>query len=148
LVNPQCAAGAGGEVVPDSAMSGVVVAFRLAESLLLGDTGPDVQFDAPAAIEALLDLVAIGTIAAVVPLSPTNWALTRAGLGNLNASPRPGLRALISGASLTPGTVSARDVAFALAPRLNACGRLGRPMLAIQLLTAHEAAEASRLAAE
>src|SRR5262249_26961757 len=84
----------------------------------------------------------------VVPLSPTNWALVRAGLRNLNASPRPGLRALINGAGMPEGMVGARDVAFALAPRLNACGRLGQPMLAIRLLLAQAATEASRIARE
>src|SRR5262249_48266892 len=147
LVNPQCAVDAREKGAPDTAMSGGGVAFRLAEALLQTSVS-SASFDAQAAVHALLDLVAIGIVADVVPLSPTNWALVRAGLRVLNLSPRQGLRALIQSARLTQGAVSARDVAFALAPRLNACGRMGNPMLAIRLLTAHTADEARGLAAE
>jgi single-stranded-DNA-specific exonuclease len=82
-----------------------------------------------------LDLVAIGTIADVAPLDGDNRALVRAGLARLSSSPRPGLRALAALAKVDLGRpLSARDVAFRIAPRLNAPGRLGRPDLALELL--------------
>jgi single-stranded-DNA-specific exonuclease len=96
-----------------------------------------------------LDLVAIGTIADVAPLDGDNRALVRAGLAALGANPRPGLAALaelakLGGLGAPPG---ARDVAFRIAPRLNAPGRLGSPDLALQLLLASSLDVARGLAA-
>ncbi|HEY7984866.1 MAG TPA: DHH family phosphoesterase, partial [Ktedonobacterales bacterium] len=91
-------------------LAGVGVALRLAEALLA---------EQPEALAALLDLVAIGTIADVVPLTPENWRLVRAGLDRLNRAPRPGLRALAEAVGLAPGAITERDVSFALAPCLN-----------------------------
>jgi single-stranded-DNA-specific exonuclease len=94
-----------------------------------------------------LDLVAIGTIADVAPLDGDNRALVRAGLARLSASPRPGLRALAALAKVDLGRpLSARDVAFRLAPRLNAPGRLGSPDLALELLLARSDDAAFELA--
>jgi single-stranded-DNA-specific exonuclease len=96
-----------------------------------------------------LDLVAIGTIADVAPLDGDNRALVRAGLGVLATFARPGLRALAAYAKIEGGTpLSARDVAFRIAPRLNAPGRLGAPDLALRLLLARSESEASDLAAQ
>jgi single-stranded-DNA-specific exonuclease len=85
-----------------------------------------------------LDLVAIGTIADVAPLDGDNRALVRAGLSVLSgvsARPRPGLRALAENARIDLGLgMRAEDVAFRIAPRLNAPGRLGDPDLSLQLL--------------
>src|SRR6478609_2336008 len=93
-----------------------------------------------------LDLVAIGTIADVAPLDGDNRALVRAGLGVLATFARPGLRALAGYAKIEGGSpLSARDVAFRIAPRLNAPGRLGAPDLALQLLLARSESEASDL---
>jgi single-stranded-DNA-specific exonuclease len=133
-------------------LAGVGVAFRLAQALaarlgrdgLWPVDGPSVRGLLP----SLLDLVAIGTIADVAPLTPDNWMLARAGLKRLRDAPRPGLRALIESAGLRRDDVSARDVSFALAPRLNASGRLGQPMIAVQLLMSDDAAEAKGLAAQ
>jgi single-stranded-DNA-specific exonuclease len=91
-----------------------------------------------------LDLVAIGTIADVAPLDGDNRALVRAGLARLSSAPRPGLRALAALAKVDVGhPLSAREVAFRIAPRLNAPGRLGPPDVALELLLARsdEAAE-------
>lgn len=94
-----------------------------------------------------LDLVAIGTIADVAPLDGDNRALVRAGLARLSQAPRPGLRALASLAKVDFGRpLSARDVAFRLAPRLNAPGRLGSPDLALELLLARSDEAAFELA--
>src|SRR5690348_4673741 len=133
-------------------LAGVGVAFRLAQALTarLGRDGLW-PVDGPSArglLPSLLDLVAIGTIADVAPLTADNWMLARLGLKRLRDAPRPGLRALIESAGLRREDVSARDVSFALAPRLNASGRLGQPMIAVQLLMSDDAAEAKGLAAQ
>jgi single-stranded-DNA-specific exonuclease len=96
-----------------------------------------------------LDLVAIGSIADVAPLDGDNRALVRAGLARLSEAPRPGLRALMALAELEPGRpLSARDVAFRIAPRINAPGRLGSAELALELLLAKTAEEAQSLASQ
>jgi single-stranded-DNA-specific exonuclease len=100
-------------------------------------------------LRPLLDLVAIGTIADVAPLDGDNRALVRAGLKVLSEARRPGLRALLELGKLDPGTpLTAEDVAFRLAPRLNAPGRLGAPDLAVELLLSRNMELAAALAAE
>ncbi|MEO8904173.1 MAG: single-stranded-DNA-specific exonuclease RecJ [Polyangiaceae bacterium] len=96
-----------------------------------------------------LDLVAIGTIADVAPLDGDNRALVRAGLRVLGEARRPGIRALLELAKLDSNTpITAEDIAFRIAPRLNAPGRLGSPDIAVQLLMAKTLDEARALAAE
>ncbi len=146
VVNPQQA----GDQSIDKDLAGVGVAFRVVEALLT-----DAQADLSAEevnrhLTSVLDLVAVGTIADIVPLSPMNWALVRAGLARLAEMPRPGLRALLPGGG-GPSDVPlfaevARDVSFAVAPRLNAGGRLGQPMLPLGLLVTEDAAEVAELA--
>ncbi|MEX2536187.1 MAG: single-stranded-DNA-specific exonuclease RecJ [Trueperaceae bacterium] len=92
------------------------------------------------------DLAAIGTIADVAPLLGENRALVRAGLERLANSRWPGLRASIAQAGLRNG-VTARDVAFVLAPRLNAAGRLGEADKGLELLTTASERRARELAA-
>ncbi|RYZ01749.1 MAG: single-stranded-DNA-specific exonuclease RecJ [Myxococcales bacterium] len=100
-------------------------------------------------LRPLLDLVAIGTIADVAPLHGDNRALVRAGLKVLGEARRPGVRALLELAKIEPGSaLSAEDVAFRIAPRLNAPGRLGAPDLAVQLLLAPNLDTAHALASE
>jgi single-stranded-DNA-specific exonuclease len=99
-------------------------------------------------LKALLDLVAIGTIADVAPLVGDNRALVRAGLGVLGDARRPGLRALYDLAGITPGApLAADDIAFRIAPRLNAPGRLGSPEPALRLLLERNRERAELLAA-
>ncbi len=99
-------------------------------------------------VRPLLDLVAIGTIADVAPLTADNRSLVRAGLGVLASSPRPGLRAMAELAKIDLAAgLSAEDVAFRIAPRLNAPGRLGDPDDALALLLASDAPHAQALAA-
>jgi len=102
---------------------------------------------ANATLESLLDLVVIGTIGDVVPLTPHNWTLARAGLERLRHQPRVGLRALLASARIAPGQATERDIAFAVAPRLNAAARLGEPMTALDLLVCDDDVQASQLAA-
>jgi single-stranded-DNA-specific exonuclease len=93
-----------------------------------------------------LDLVALATIADVVPLVDENRSLAIAGLRALARTAKPGLRALMQSAGVDPATVDAGAVGFRLAPRLNAAGRLGHPREALQLLLTEDETEARRLA--
>lgn len=95
----------------------------------------------------LLDLVALGTIADVMPLTHENRVLVSAGLKTLCTRSRPGIAALFKVAGVDPAKpVTATDVGFKLAPRLNAAGRLGDAQLALDLLLAADEPEADRLA--
>jgi single-stranded-DNA-specific exonuclease len=135
LVNPRL----GPETSPDWELTGVGVAFRLAEALLASKQ--------PQTVAPLLDLVALGTLADVAWLSPVNWALARAGLARMNSHPRPGLLALAKRARLAPGEIGEREIGFKLAPRLNAGSRMGEPALPLELLLAEDANTANVLAA-
>ncbi|HSO02668.1 MAG TPA: DHHA1 domain-containing protein, partial [Gaiellaceae bacterium] len=95
-----------------------------------------------------LDLVALATIADVVPLLDENRSLAIAGLRALARTQRPGLQALMRNARVDPAAVDAAAVGFRLAPRINAAGRLGRPDAALELLLTTDAEEARRLAGE
>jgi single-stranded-DNA-specific exonuclease len=92
-----------------------------------------------------LDLVALATIADVVPLVDENRSLAIAGLRALARTAKPGLRALMQSAGVDPANVDAGAVGFRLAPRLNAAGRLGHPREALELLLTDDEAEARRL---
>lgn len=93
----------------------------------------------------LLPLAMLGTVADVAPLIGENRALVRAGLSELGRTELPGLRALLAGQKLE--RPSARDVAFVLAPRINAAGRMGEADRALELLTLQSEHEARALAA-
>jgi single-stranded-DNA-specific exonuclease len=96
---------------------------------------------------AWLDLVALGTVADLVPLTHENRILVSAGLRELSALRRPGLAALAENAGIAAnGTVGATEVSFRLAPRLNAAGRLGDAQLALELLLAGNRAQGQALA--
>lgn len=140
LVNPNCAETPG----PSGDLAGVGVAFRFVEAML---TRLDLDEDTRVTLlEPLLDLVAIGTIGDVVPLTEQSWMLARAGLRRMRRAPRPGVRALLNIAGVDPSTMTERDISFALAPRLNAASRLGNPRLALDLLLCTVAGEAQALA--
>ncbi|HUB76893.1 MAG TPA: DHH family phosphoesterase, partial [Solirubrobacteraceae bacterium] len=95
-----------------------------------------------------LELVALATVADVVPLSGENRRLVRAGLRALASTARPGLRALMAAAQVDPLRIDERALAFRLAPRLNAAGRLHRPDAALELLLTEDHARARELADE
>ncbi len=95
-----------------------------------------------------LDLVALATIADVVPLLGENRALARRGLRALAGTAKPGLRALMVVARVDPGRVNERSVAFALAPRLNAAGRLYRADAGLELILTEDEARATQVARE
>lgn len=95
-----------------------------------------------------LDLVAVGTVADVAPLDGDNRALVRAGLDAIQRARRPGMQALLEIAKVSrDGPLTGRDVAFRLAPHINAPGRLGSPDIALELLLAKDLERARALAA-
>ncbi|HEY3498469.1 MAG TPA: single-stranded-DNA-specific exonuclease RecJ [Polyangiaceae bacterium] len=100
-------------------------------------------------LRQVLDLVAIGTVADVAPLVGDNRALVRAGLAVLSEARRPGLRALMELAKMERGArLCAEDIAFRIAPRLNAPGRLGSPAIALELLLETNQDRADQLAGD
>jgi single-stranded-DNA-specific exonuclease len=93
-----------------------------------------------------LDFVTLSSTADIVPLVGENRILTKLGLEQINAVPRPGIRALIESAGMKVGKITTGQIVFVLAPRINAVGRLGDAMRAVRLLTSTDAAEANGLA--
>ncbi|MBV9214351.1 MAG: single-stranded-DNA-specific exonuclease RecJ [Actinobacteria bacterium] len=118
------------------------VSRKLAESLLLA-AGLD-----PAAAEDDADLVALATVADVVPLRGENRRLVREGLPAIARSRRPGLRALMRVAAVDPARVDEHALGFRLAPRINAAGRLARADAALELMLTENEARAARIAEE
>jgi single-stranded-DNA-specific exonuclease len=117
-------------------LCGVGIAFKLTQALYRAYRRPThEEMD-------LLDLVALGTIADVAPLLGENHTLVRLGLQKLNQTQKPGLAALIRRAGLQQGKIRERDIAYALAPRINAAGRMKDADIAFQLLTTDEPAAA------
>jgi single-stranded-DNA-specific exonuclease len=101
-----------------------------------------------AGLDDHLELVALATIADVVPLVDENRALAIEGLRRLATTQRPGLRALMRAAHVDPAAVDEGAVGFRLAPRINAAGRLCRPAAALELLLTEDEEKARRLADE
>jgi single-stranded-DNA-specific exonuclease len=127
---------------PFKHLVGVGIAYKLVQALARrGLTMPLRGRD-------LLDVVALGTVADMGPLTGENRVLVKVGLGAVNETRRPGLRALITAAGLQPGRIVSTDIGFGLAPRLNAAGRLDDAVRAYQLLLAEDEAVAATLAAE
>ncbi|RIK58080.1 MAG: single-stranded-DNA-specific exonuclease RecJ [Chloroflexi bacterium] len=133
-------------------LAGVGVAYRLAQALLRAASAqPGGKLDADRAHtieQELLDLVALGTVADMMPLVGENRSLVQRGLDQLNRAPRPGIEALMAQADLRLGTVDATAISFRLAPRINAAGRLSHAKLAYRLLRTGDATEAFTLAME
>ena len=98
-----------------------------------------------AGVEKHLDLAALATVADIVPLQGENRVIVREGLPRIASTARPGLKALISSAGLSL-PFSADDIAFRLAPRLNAAGRLGDAKLGVHLLLTPDPAKAENIA--
>ncbi|MCH3990243.1 MAG: single-stranded-DNA-specific exonuclease RecJ [Lactobacillus sp.] len=137
-VKPDCAAllhcNYPGQAYPFDDYCGAGVAYTLARALMQ-DPMPE-----------LLDLALIGTIGDMVKVSGEGHIIVKQGLKRLNQTERLGLRALIKQAGLTPGQINETDVGFAIAPRLNAVGRLGDARLAVELLLTDNEEQAADLA--
>lgn len=97
-------------------------------------------------LKKYLDLVALGTVADVMPMTGTNRILVRAGLEVLSKRSRPGIWALCEKVKLNEGPLSTEDISYRLAPRINAAGRIGNPDLAVKLLLSETTAKAIKLA--
>ncbi len=130
----------GGNPCGDLCAAGV--AYKLAGALLAA-AGHD-----PALADEDLDLVALATVADVVPLHDENRALVRAGLRALRTTRKPGLRALMDVARVDPSGLDATAIGFRLAPRINAAGRIARADAGLELLLTHDDDRARSVAEE
>jgi len=138
IVNPQRA----DSRYPERRLAGSGVAFKLAQLLLADEPG------GPEAALALTDLATIGSVADVVPILGETRAIVQLGLERLRTEPRPGIVALLASAGVAATAIDMEAIGFALAPRINAAGRVGEALVAARLLLAEDAAEADALAAE
>jgi single-stranded-DNA-specific exonuclease len=130
----------GGNPCEDLCAAGV--AYKLAGALLEA-AGLD-----PALADEDLDLVALATVADVVPLHGENRALVRAGLRALAATSKPGLRALMAVARVDPSALDSSSIGFRLAPRINAAGRVARADAGLELLLTADPERAKAIAEE
>lgn len=136
-----------GSAYPNGDLCGAGVAFKLAWRIAQVWAGSDLVGQvARQALVEVLPLAALGTIADVVPLVGENRILTRFGLQTIKASPIEGLRALIEASGLMGQDIDDERAGFVLAPRLNACGRLGHARDAVRLLCDATGEEAARIA--
>ena len=145
VINPKCAG------YPFLHLCGAGVAYKVVQALLAeGRRRGMASFTAiPLGWEKwLLDLVAVATIADMVPLIGENRVLTYWGLRVLRKSPRPGMIALCNTARVPRATITENDIGFSFAPRINAASRMDSPDLAFRILTTQDEQEAERLAAE
>lgn len=125
---------------PFKHLAGVGVAFKVMEGLARHHR--DVAY----AVEENLDLVAVGTVADIVPLTGENRILTTLGLDKLRVTANPGLRALMEIAGVDSVEARAPHIGFALGPRLNAAGRLGDASIGVDLLTTDDFENAVKIA--
>jgi single-stranded-DNA-specific exonuclease len=132
---------------PFDQLAGVGVAFFLVMALRKALSELGLIDGARINLKKYLDLVALGTVADVVPLVGINRILVRAGLEVLSAKQRPGVLALCERCGIADREVLSEDISFKLAPRINASGRLGTPLVGVELLLA-ETAEAAQQPAD
>lgn len=129
-----------GDAYPDKNLAGVGVAYKLVQALASRRPGSGI------AAEDWLDLVALGTVADMVPLTGENRQLVRKGLHRLRLGKRQGILSLANAARVNLSLLSTGDVGYMLAPRLNAAGRLESALAAYSLLYSKDVAEAGLLA--
>ena len=128
-----------GDNYPEKNLAGVGLAYKLVD--LLFKSVPN-----PLDPREYLDLVALGTVADLVPITGENRSLVRNGLEYLRQPRRQGIMALIGVSGLSPARITASDISFTLAPRLNASGRLDSALASLNLLTSQNLKEAGQLA--
>ncbi|MBX3397036.1 MAG: single-stranded-DNA-specific exonuclease RecJ [Phycisphaerae bacterium] len=146
IVHPALARN-GASSYPNPNLSGAGVALKLAWAI--AQKLSNSQKVSPAYRDFLIDamgLAALGTIADVVPLLGENRVIAQNGLRGLPSSRLAGIKALIQSANLTGQTLGGYEIGFKLAPRLNAIGRMGHALLAVEMLTRADEAEAVRIA--
>lgn len=125
---------------PDKNLAGVGVAYKLCQAVWQERTREVYQAD--------LDIVALGTVADVVPLVGENRILVKAGLSKMQLQPNRGIEALIDVAGLKDRKITAGHIGYTLAPRLNAAGRVAHATRAVELLTTPSQEEAYEIAEE
>lgn len=136
-----------GSTYPNPHLCGAGVAFKLAWGIGLAMSGGSrVSDEFRNYLVDATALAALGTIADVVPLIGENRILAHFGLSGLKASKLNGIRALIASAGLDGQSIDCYHVGFLLAPRLNACGRMGHANLAAEMLTSASEAKAQEIA--
>jgi single-stranded-DNA-specific exonuclease len=130
------------DLYPDKDLAGVGVAYKIFQALLesFGSNSRGFQLD------DLLDLVALGTVADLAPLTGENRSLVRKGLKKIRETKRQGLYSLAAVSDLTLSRVTATSIGFILGPRLNAAGRLESALAAFDLLTTKDVKTAGELA--
>ncbi|MDD4188508.1 MAG: single-stranded-DNA-specific exonuclease RecJ [Eubacteriales bacterium] len=126
---------------PFRELAGAGVVFKLVQALC-ERTGEKDKF-----LE-YIDLVSIGTICDVVPLTGENRIIAKFGLEELNKTSREGIKALVSNACIKGTRIEAYHIGYMLGPRLNAAGRLGSALKSVKLLVSKNRAEAERIAQE
>jgi len=132
---------------PDKNLCGAGVAFKLVHALLATLGWPSEKL--ARVMKSFLKLVAIATVADVVPLVGENRVIVKHGLDGLNQSKNPGLRAILELSGLMNGrSPSARQVAFQIAPRINAAGRMDDAQNVIRMFLTEDPEQARRLASE
>ncbi len=128
-----------GDDYPFKYLSGAGIAFKLARAIADRIGKKDMVLD-------YLDLVALAGAADIVPLVDENRVLVKAGIEKINTNPRPGILALIKSARMEPGNLSAGQIVFTIAPRINAVGRLGDANRAVELFITDDYNRAVELA--
>ena len=132
---------------PEKNLCGAGVALKLAEALMCALGWEPARRER--LVDSLLKLVAIATVADVVPLTGENRVIVKRGLSGLDRVANPGLRALLDVAGIEAGSSpSARQVAFQIAPRINAAGRMASANDIVDLFTTSDAARARAIAAQ
>lgn len=133
-----------GDKYPDKDLAGVGIAYKIAQAVCARIPAEDIP--AGFSLDILLDLVALGTVADLAPLTGENRMLVRKGLGCIRATTRQGLCALANVAELPIAKTTAVNIGFSLGPRLNAAGRLESALDAYELLTTRDVMVAGSLA--
>lgn len=133
---------------PNPALCGAGMAFKLGEALLRTAPNAALRDSAEGYVKSCVDLAAIATIADVSPLVGENRALVSLGLAQLGRTKHPGLKAMLQASRRGNGAAAPQvaDVAFGIAPMMNAAGRLSGPELTLDCLLSRDRAEAARLA--
>jgi single-stranded-DNA-specific exonuclease len=135
-----------GDAYPDKDLAGVGLAYKLASALLEEASPTRMLPGGPPTGMEYLDLVALGTVTDLAPLTGENRALVRAGLETIHRPYRQGLVSLIGVSGVSPQQVTAETIGYVLGPRLNAAGRLDSALAALELMLTQDVAQAARLA--